>query len=212
MADYRELVPFVYQAEGGLSDKKTDNGGLTNRGVTYTTWVSYFGDTLERFKSMAPSDWGKIFKQEFWDKAIADDIKDPRVANSIVDWVFNSGKFYPERDIQEVINVIFNKHLAADGNFGPQTIETINGVNQDELYADILQRHREFYQSLCAGDIAILKDKYPEIQDPGTLERLAIRENMKYYPNLRGWLARIDRLIIFNKQYEKPTLPTPPQD
>lgn len=214
MANYRDIIPFLIQAEGGLSDNRTDAGGLTNKGITFTTWLGFFpetstpGETLARFKVMSPADWGVIFKKSCWDAFLGDDVKDPRIANEIAEWVYNSGKYYPERDIQQVINLIFKKHLDTDGNFGPATIETINSVDQDELYQDIIARHKQFYESLCVADRQLVKQKYPDVQDETIMARLAAQMGLKNLPNLKGWLSRVQKMQDFNaEKYPTPTQP-----
>lgn len=180
MADYRLLVPFCLSAEGGLSDTPGDKGGLTNKGITFAVWITYFGDTKDRFLAMSPADWGLIFKKEVWDKINGDLINSQKIANAIGDWVLNSGAYFPERDVQEVLNAIFLKHLTVDGNFGNanyhSTVDAINSVDQDEEYKDIIARHQEFYKSIV--------DKDPSQQ--------------KFYD---GWMNRINNLVKYNSKF-----------
>lgn len=183
MANCRKLIPFILQAEGGYVNNPSDRGGETNKGITWNTWVSFFGDTNashHRFIVMMSDDWGQIFKKGYWDKCLADTINDQSVANTIADWVWCSGQHFPELDIQKLINTIFNKHLAEDGLFGPATITALNACNQPTLYDSLIERRRQYYHDI----VSFAQAKGDRSQDIF----------------LNGWLNRIDNLIKYNKQ------------
>src|ERR1017187_7977633 len=103
MADFTHIIPFIKTAEGGWVDNVNDSGGETNKGITYTTWVSFFGADHDRFMAMSDEDWGAIFKKDYWDQMLGDQIQSQRIADIIVDWVWGSGKHYPEADIQDIL-------------------------------------------------------------------------------------------------------------
>lgn len=209
MAKSEELAPFILSAEGGYVKSKTDAGGETNKGITYTVWASVFGDSPEshaRFMAMQPADWIKIFKQNFWDHCLGDQINSQRVGNVIADWVWGSGQYFPEKHIQHVLNEILAKHIqqhvAEDGAFGPATIAVLNAQDEEELYNDILADREQYTLNLCQADLAALKIKYPEVTDLILLANLATKEEMKYLPNLKGWQNRIDHLKTYNLKYK----------
>src|SRR5689334_21497433 len=98
MADYKQLVPFVKKWEGVGGDDPDDAGGFTRIGVTIATWKLYGvdndhdGDIDEKDLSMiTSSQWDAIFKYQFWNRVSGDLIKSQKVANILVDWVWNSG-------------------------------------------------------------------------------------------------------------------------
>jgi lysozyme family protein len=182
MADYRKIIPFILQAEGGYVNNAADKGGETNKGITWAVWVSFYGDTLashHRFLVMQSDDWGQIFKKGYWDKCFADQITDQRIANTIADWVWCSGQYFPELDVQKLINTIFNKHLAEDGLFGPATIETLNTCDPGMLYQSLIERRKQY----CHDIVSFAQTKGDHSQDIF----------------LTGWLNRIDNLVKFNK-------------
>lgn len=183
MADYKKLVPFILQAEGGYVNNAADKGGETNKGITWDVWVSFFGDTKtshNRFIVMMADDWSQIFKSGYWDKCLADAITDQRIANAIADWVWCSGQHFPELDVQKLINTIFNKHLAEDGLFGPATIEALNESEADTFYESLIARRRQY----CKDIVSFAHAKGDDSQDVF----------------LRGWLNRIDNLVSFNQK------------
>lgn len=52
MATYTNITSFIKKWEGEYGNDPDDAGGETRKGITYTTWVSVFGDTHERFMAM----------------------------------------------------------------------------------------------------------------------------------------------------------------
>lgn len=198
MADVSKIVPFILSAEGGYVNDSTDKGHETNKGVTWDVWVSYFGDTdasHHRFLAMDSEDWMKIFKGEYWDKILGDQINSQKIANAIVDWVYNSGRYYPELDIQKLINFIFKKHLDTDGDFGKNTIDAINECDENTLYSDILDRRRQYYNDI----ISMEKANIVKLHGEQVYEELT-KEGKTQAKFLKGWLNRIDNLEVFNSK------------
>jgi len=174
MADASKLVPFIKTAEGGYVNDPNDKGQETNKGVTITVWESIFGtEHHDRFISMSDSDWLIIFKPNYWDKALGDKIASQRVANMIVDWIWLAGRYYPELEVQQLLDSHFSAHITTDGVFGQHTIDAINSAPESEIYAQICQLRRDYVTAIA------MKDQ--------TQERF-----------LKGWLNRIDNLIKFN--------------
>ena len=153
MADFKHLIPFILKAEGGLSKNTADtasknpvpdgSGYHTNKGLTWTVFSGVFGigeDSVKRFYTMNEDDWGTIFKKLYWDQTLGDQITSQRIADIICDWVWGSGKHYPEVDVQDILIHTFGAHITADGNFGPHTIEAINSVDEQKLWDAIVEK------------------------------------------------------------------------
>jgi len=173
MADHLHIIPFILQAEGSYSNDPNDPGGETMRGVTYTTWQQFFGsDCHDRFLAMTQADWAVIFKKNYWDVALADQIASQRIADMVVDFIFNAGKFYPEKYIQDILIHSFGDQIAEDGDFGPATIAAVNAANEPILWTSIVAKRKWYYQQLV-------------IIHPSDQEFL------------QGWLNRVDNLINF---------------
>src|ERR1700689_3959171 len=98
MADSSVIVPFIQRAEGGLYNNPNDpasrnpcpypnpadgtTGWHTNKGVTWTTWVETFGgsaDSGNSFFAMNDQDWLAIFKPQYWDAVLGDQINSQRI-------------------------------------------------------------------------------------------------------------------------------------
>ncbi len=184
MAYHKLLSPFILTAEGGYVKKSADRGGETNKGITWATWVSFNGDTNashNRFIVMMSDDWSQIFKKGYWDKCLADQINNQRIANTIADWVWCSGQHFPELDVQHLINTIFNKHLAEDGVFGAATIDAVNSADTETFYQSLIERRKQY----CKDIVSFARKKDDKSQDQF----------------LTGWLNRMDNLINYNKQF-----------
>ena len=153
MADINKLAPFILKWEGKFVDDPKDRGGATNMGVTISTWrqVGYDKDgdgdiDVQDLKLLTCEDVIKrVLKPYYWDRCKADLIKNQSIANTIVDWVWSSGKWgivIPQRILG----------LNADGIVGPQTISALNASNQVNLFNTIQKERIKFVMSICKND------------------------------------------------------------
>jgi len=188
MADYTNIIPQLLSEEGGYV---VDQGGKTNKGITYSTWQLYFGDTPDRFIAMSDADWSTIFKSEYWDKIHGDAIQDQAVADFLVDWVFNSGSYGIGHvftsgnmyGVQVVLNTVFGKSLSIDGNLGAFTLAAINGVNPTDLLNALRANRENFFRYIATF-------------------------NPQNAADLTGWLNRLNSLYASVSQYVGDTVTT----
>jgi lysozyme family protein len=182
MASHKEIVPFFYKWEGGLSKDKNDSassnpcptpfngvkGYHTNKGVTYTAWTSVFGSSQDaRFFEMNNEDWGAIFKRGYWDKVKGDKIQYQSIANVLVSWAWGSGSRTAIKQMQRVLKV------SDDGVIGNQTLNALHACNEVELFDKCILARKAFFESIA-------------------------RRNPKNMKFLKGWL---NRLADFNKKF-----------
>ena len=120
MADFDKYAPKLSDIEGGWVDDPDDNGGATNRGVTLTTYRTFFGQhkTKEDLKNMPDHEWRFIMKS-FWDECSGDHITNQTIAEFLVDWRIHSGGI-AIRKIQAAFS------LKPDGIVGPLTLGALN--------------------------------------------------------------------------------------
>lgn len=147
MADIKLLVPKILKWEGGFVDDPKDHGGATNKGVTISTWqkVGYDKDLdgdidVLDLKAITPADFERVLRI-YWNRWRADEIKDQKIAEILVDWVWGSGSWgikIPQRLLG----------LKDDGIVGPKTIAAINAQNPLSFHADIYQRRKQFLQDI----------------------------------------------------------------
>lgn len=143
MADPKILQPFILSWEGGYANLPQDKGGPTNKGVTLKTFQSFYGKnkTIQDLKNITDEQWLHIFKTGFWDKWKADQINSQSIANIVVDWVYNSGKWGITK-VQSILGV------TADGIVGPKTLQALNSQDSQILFKRIHQAREIFFRSL----------------------------------------------------------------
>jgi lysozyme family protein len=175
MASIKIAPPFILPAEGGFVDNPNDRGGATNKGITWREWQIVFGDTTaswNRFLVMSSDDWMVVFKSQFWDKIQGDAINSPRIALTIADWYFNSGR-YAAVDVQVILDNLFGDHLAEDGCIGTQTVQAINAADEPIFYADLIAKRLSFYEDI-------------------------VEHNPSQQVFLQGWKNRLTKLQAYN--------------
>ena len=125
MAQFSLYLPLLTQVEGGFQKNPKDRGNYnskgelvgTNLGISAPVYEAYIGfppnerDMLNITKDVAAS----IFKDWFWDRIGASQIKSQSVANIIVDHGVNAGLASIGRIVQRILNKDFNFLLAVDG-------------------------------------------------------------------------------------------------
>ena len=150
MADYKVLVPFIKRFEGGFVNDPKDRGGATNKGITMNTWRIYCnrkGKTasVATLKAVTDAEWNDVFKSMYWDRCKADDINDQSVANMLVDWYWNSGR-WAVKHLQRIINV------ADDGVIGNKTLTALNSFNAVSLFDRLKQDRLKFVENIARNN------------------------------------------------------------
>lgn len=148
MANSDILFEFILSHEGNYSNHPNDLGGPTNKGVTLATMKSVGKDLnndgkidVEDLKLLSDKDVEKIFKKYYWDKCLGDQIKSQSVANMIIDWYYNSGKW-------AITNIQSLLQLPEDGIVGPITLGKINSLEPRELFQAIRKTRINYYERI----------------------------------------------------------------
>jgi lysozyme family protein len=155
MADVKKFEPFVLKWEGGAkyTNSKIDRGGATKYGITIATWrtVGYDknGDGKideNDVKLITEEDFKKVLKKNFWDKWKADQIKNQKVAEILVDWLWASGKWGIIKP-QQLLGV------KADGIVGKHTLAAVNNYpNQRQLFDAIKSARKAYIDKVIKND------------------------------------------------------------
>ena len=147
MADSSILKPFILSFEGGYSNKKSDRGGATMKGVTLETFRKVYGasKTASDLKKITDVQWHHIFKKYYWDACNADEIENQSVANLIVDHYFNSGK---RMFVKQVLKDRFGAKIKVDSKISRDTIAIINASNPEFLHFELKKSREKYYRSL----------------------------------------------------------------
>lgn len=155
MADVKKFEPFVLKWEGGAkyTNSKIDRGGATKYGITIATWRTVGHDKNgdgkideNDVKLITEEDFTKVLKKNFWDKWKADQIKNQKVAEILVDWLWASGKWGIIKP-QQLLGV------KADGIVGKQTLAAVNGYpNQRQLFDAIKNARKAYIDKVIKND------------------------------------------------------------
>lgn len=155
MANYKNIISFIKQVEGGLSKNPNDqaakysvpdgSGYHTNKGITWQTWTNKFGSSpasIKRFYTMADNDWNIIFKDYYWDAIKGDQIKSQKIADTLVNWAWGSGVYIPTKNLQSILNV------SPTGYFGSITLKALNMANENDVYNQLKNKQYLFFNQL----------------------------------------------------------------
>lgn len=178
MKDINKLGIFIRSWEGGFVNDPADLGGITNKGITYSTYKIYckkVGKTpsVAALKNITDAEWNAILKNFFWDKWKADNITNEWVAYLLVDFYWHSGANAVKRT-QSAFG------LQSDGVVGPKTLSTLNSMDGQECFKICWNARKNYLESICKSRPA----------------------NAKF---LKGWMNRLNsiqygKLICSNKK------------
>jgi lysozyme family protein len=156
MTNYEDFVPFILRWEGGVSNHVADRGGLTNRGITKSTFnalsmlVGLGEPTDDRFYNMTEED-AKAFIKYFWNKATANNkIKSQKVAEAMTSWLWGSGIRGGAKKLQRFWNEEFGVAgtLFVDGIIGSRTAKAFNNVKDDMMFERLCAHREKFFNKL----------------------------------------------------------------
>lgn len=186
MTDYRKLVPFILRWEGGVSDDPADSGGLTNKGITYSTYEQLAKKVLGKeptktnFLNMTAND-AALFVKHFWDKATNNNsINSQKIAEAVTNWYWGSGSV-GIMEFQRLLNERFNAGLKVDGVVGINTVTAANKINPDKLFIEMIKARKQFFEDL-------------------------VKKRPKDAKFLNGWLNRLDDFYKRHKKASDPAL------
>lgn len=108
MANFEKAFKLVVEAEGGYVNDKDDKGGETFMGITRKNHPNLkMWDIVDKYIDMYNSIYGinkylknrddvmeeirGVYKKQYWDKLMLDDVNYQRVANSLFDDCVNRG-------------------------------------------------------------------------------------------------------------------------
>lgn len=155
MANFQTAYYLVADAEGGYQNHHLDRGNYnslnqlvgTNYGIAAPTYESWIGrpPTTADMRAITPEIARQIFKVNYWDRILGDQIQSQAVANIWFDGQVNHGRT-GTKIMQRVVGV------PDDGQAGPITLAAVNAANPEQLVYDYREARRAFYYQLVQNN------------------------------------------------------------
>lgn len=152
MALLKNFVAKILSWEGdGFFNLKHDKGGATKMGITIATWQSIGydkdkdGDIDEEDLKLIDAKDYELVVEKFWNRWLADQIKNQSLAEILVDWVWTSGSHGIEIP-QRLLGV------KQDGQVGPKTIAALNAQVPLVIFNRIKKAREAFYMGIAQRD------------------------------------------------------------
>ena len=164
MATFETCVAYVLNHEGGLTDNPSDNGGITNFGISLRFLREVPKDALKRagifdavdadtIRNLTKDQAVKLYFSEFWQKADFEKITNLNSAKYIFDMSVNSGLSRAVKIAQRACCAIARcpTYLKQDGIMGTQTLAAINHAAL-ALASVMIAERCGFFRVLVARD------------------------------------------------------------
>ncbi len=158
MTRFAECLPLILAHEGGFSNRREDNGGPTNLGVTQRTLSDWLGHaaSIEEVKALTPAAVGPIYDKNYW-QAAGCHLLPPGLDYMVFDFAVNSGPGRARRYLQQAAGV------TVDGQIGSQTLAAIGHIGGPAMVERMANAREMYYKGL---------DDFPTF-GKGWLNRLA---------------------------------------
>lgn len=171
MADFNGIVLWVLQQEDrGLTGKVVDlgdGGGLTRYGIAQTKHEALPPDFYVAAPATALTYAKVIYRGEYWDRFLGDELVSDDVASCLMSFAINDGEAREVIMLQKILG------LTPDGVMGPNTLSATNESVQPVLAAKLRAAQAAFYQALAPSRPDIAREL------PGLLARA-----YRVYPSL----------------------------
>ena len=148
MADLSKALAYTLPFEGGWSDRPTDHGGPTMKGITLKLAMHYGITTEEKLRTISDAKIEEIAGAEFWR---FDNLTSQRVASKIFDYAFNAGLHSAITLAQGACNVL-GDGLIVDGVYGPHTEAAINAAEPSQFLEEFSQLQAHRYRNIVAAN------------------------------------------------------------
>lgn len=193
-------VSEVIDTEGGFVNDPIDNGGPTNKGITWKVWSSNSSTilgiepTLQNLQDLTTDQAKSIYKNLYWDSVRCDEINDGDLRYLLFDFNVNSGG-NAIKILKKTLNGL-GYNLTINTVMDNATLDAINTC-QDivTLYNTYKQNRKDFYQEIVDKSVA----KYLEKKPNATQQQINTKTQKRF---LNGWMNRANKFL--NKTSETP--------
>jgi len=157
MANIEKYIPKLLALEGGYVNDQADRGGATNMGITLGSWRSMGYDKdgdgdidADDIRRLCRQDLVMFVENFFWKRWRADEIRDQKLAEMLVDWTWCSGRWgivIPQRILQ----------LTDDGIVGGKTLSAVNAADPGKFLIQVYNARLAFLRSIFRRDPSQLR-------------------------------------------------------
>jgi lysozyme family protein len=158
MADFNLFIPLLQKIEGGYQNLSGDKGNKNSLGklvgTNYGISAAFYEGIIKRpptvadMKAITKEKAKQLYKKYFWDAILGDTLKNQSIANIIADHAVNSGESPIGTIVQKILKYDFGKAIKIDGDIGKETRDSINSVNQKQLFDKIKLARANYYNSI----------------------------------------------------------------
>ena len=140
MADFNAAVVKTLVREGGarFTDDPDDRGGATKYGISQRAYP-----TLD-IRNLTEQQARDIYKRDYWDRILGDQIKVEIIAENIFDTCVNMGVRTGSRLAQIALEI-----KPADGVIGTASLKVINAVDEERFLALYTISKIARYRDIC---------------------------------------------------------------
>ena len=144
--NFADALTALLIHEAGFVDNKDDPGGMTNLGVTASTWAMWVGHDVneKQMRALTPSIVAPLYKRKYWDACRADELISG-LDYAVFDYAVNSGVGRAIKALQNCVGV------APDGGFGSTTMAAVSqfkGNSAKTLIEEYCDSRLQFLKSL----------------------------------------------------------------
>ena len=143
LSNWQKSFELMLKSEGGYVNNPADPGGMTNLGVTKSTWENWVGRESDEaeMRGLTPEKVEPLYKKKYFDAVRGDEL--PMGLDYLMfDFAVNAGAGRAIKTLQTAVGV------TPDGGFGPMTMAAVLAVDPVELIERFSQAKKDFYRSL----------------------------------------------------------------
>ncbi|CAG7579860.1 MAG: putative lysozyme family protein [uncultured marine phage] len=153
-AEFSAAQEMVKQGEGGYTDDKNDKGNWvdgnlvgTNHGISAPELKTHLGrvPTKEEMEDLSYEDALDIYEDRFWTKHNLGSFTNQSIANIVYDGIVNQGQHGMKKVLQKTL-ATFDMDVKMKNIYDVETIENLNGLDQEELFNEISDQRWKRYQ------------------------------------------------------------------
>ena len=148
MSNWDDAFKLMLKSEGGFVNHPQDPGGMTNLGVTKSTWENWIGRQSDEaeMRNLTPATVEPLYKKKYWDAVRADELPNG-ISYLVFDFAVNAGVGRSIKTLQTAVGV------ASDGWFGPATMAAVEALDPHELIERFSKAKEDFYRSLPTFEV-----------------------------------------------------------